>query len=138
MVFPGIIVVWGSVLVWALVGDNPWRWWVLAVATLLLVASSVLKYVVPGRRLSESGVPGSTLAVAGIAGVVGFFVVPVVGFFAGFVLGLLACELVRLRELSVAWPATRSALVAVGLSVAVELFAGLLIAGTWTTAVVAA
>jgi uncharacterized protein YqgC (DUF456 family) len=138
VVVPGIVIVWGSVLVWALLGENPYRWWVLGFATVLIAASTVLKYLVPGRRLAEAGVPGWTLAVAGVAGVVGFFVIPVVGFFVGFVLGLLASEMVRLRELSVAWPATKAALVAVGISVAVELFAGLMIAAGWTAALISA
>jgi uncharacterized protein YqgC (DUF456 family) len=136
VVVPGLLVVWGAVLVWALLEDNPWRWVVLGVATVLLAASTVLKYLLPSRRLSESGVPGWSIAVAGLAGVVGFFVVPVVGFFLGFVLGLLGVELVRLQDWSAAWPATRKALGAVGLSVAIELFAGLLIAATWLAAVV--
>ncbi len=138
VVLPGIVLVWGSVLVWSLVGDNPYRWWVLGVASLLLVVSLVLKYLVPGRRLNEAGVPGWALLAAAVGGVVGFFVIPVVGFFVGFVAGLLAAELTRLRDLSAAWPATKQALGAVGISVAIELFAGLLIAAGWLTAVVAA
>lgn len=138
VVLPGIVIVWGSVLLWSLLGDNPYRWWVLAAATVLLVGSTALKYLVPGRRLSEAGVPGWTLVVAGVSAIVGFVVIPVVGFIIGFVLGLLAAEMLRLRDLSVAWPATKAALTAVGISVAVELFAGLLIAGAWVAAVVAA
>jgi uncharacterized protein YqgC (DUF456 family) len=138
VVLPGILIVWGSLLVWSLLADNPYRWVVLVVATALLGASIVLKYLIPGRRLSESGVPGWTLLVAGVAGIVGFFVIPVVGFFLGFVLGLLASETVRLKQMSAAWPATKNALVAVGISVAVELFAGLLMTATWLVAVLAA
>ena len=138
VVLPGMLIGWGSVLAWALVGDNPYRWWVLGFASVLFVASLVLKYLVPGRRLNEAGVPGWALLAAGAGGVVGFFVIPVVGFFVGFVAGLLAAELTRLRDLSAAWPATKQALAAVGLSVAIELFAGLLIAAGWVTAVVAA
>jgi uncharacterized protein YqgC (DUF456 family) len=138
VVLPGILVVWGAVLAWALLDDNPWRWAVLALATALLAAATVLKYLLPGRHLSESGVPGWSIAVAGAAGVVGFFVIPVVGFFVGFVLGLLGVEIARLKDVSVAWPATRTALVAVGLSVAIELFAGLLMGATWLTAVLLA
>lgn len=137
VVLPGILIVWASVLVWALVGENPYRWWVLGAATVIVAASTVLKYLVPGRRLTEAGVPGWTLALAGLGGVVGFFLIPVVGFFVGFVLGLLGAELVRLKDLAVAWPATKTALVAVGISVAVELFSGLVIAAVWVAAVVA-
>lgn len=138
VVVPGIIIVWASVLAWALLGENPYRWWVLAFATIALLASTVLKYLVPGRRLSDAGVPGWTLAVAGVVGIVGFFVIPVVGFFVGFVVGLLGAELARLKDLSVAWPATKSALGAVGLSVAIELFAGMLIATGWVAALIVA
>ncbi len=138
VVLPGILIVWGSLLAWSLLDDNPYRWAVLGVSTALLVASTVLKYLVPGRRLSESGVPGWSLLAAGIAGIVGFFLIPVVGFFLGFVLGLLGSEILRLKDLSVAWPATKSALAAVGISVAVELFAGLLMAAAWLAAVLAA
>jgi uncharacterized protein YqgC (DUF456 family) len=135
VVFPGILVVWGAVLVWAVLDDNPWRWLVLGVATVLLAASTLLKYLLPGRHLSQAGVPGWSIAVAAGAALVGFFLVPVVGFFVGFVGGLLAVELARLKDWSVAWSATRTALTAVGLSVAIELFAGLLIGAAWLTAV---
>ena len=137
VVLPGMLIVWGSVLAWALIGDNPYRWWVLGVASLLFVASLVLKYLIPGRRLNEAGVPGWALLAAAVGGVIGFFVIPVVGFFVGFVAGLLAAEMTRLRDLSAAWPATKQALGAVGISVAIELFAGLLIAAGWATAVIA-
>jgi uncharacterized protein YqgC (DUF456 family) len=137
VVFPGILVVWGAVLVWALLTDDSWRWVVLGAATAILVASTVLKYLLPGRHLSESGVPGWSIAASAVAGIVGFFVIPVVGFFVGFVGGLLVVELLRLKDWSVAWPATLKALTAVGFSVAIELFAGLLIAAAWGAAVLA-
>jgi uncharacterized protein len=138
IVFPGIVLVWGAVGVWALLDDSPARWYLFAVATVIFVASMLLKYLVPGRRLAEAGTPAWTIAASAVAGIVGFFLIPVVGFFVGFVGGLLVIELVRLKDWSVAWPATRRALVAVGLSVAVELFAGLLIAVGWTATVVLA
>lgn len=137
VVVPGMLVVWGSVLVWALLGENPYRWWVLGFASVLFLASLVLKYLVPGRRLNEAGVPGWTLLVAGIGGIVGFFTIPIVGFFVGFIGALLLAELIRLKDLSAAWPATKQALGAVGISVAIELLAGLLIAASWLAAVVA-
>jgi uncharacterized protein YqgC (DUF456 family) len=43
VVFPGILVVWGAVLVWSLLSDDSWRWAVLAVATTVLAARTVLK-----------------------------------------------------------------------------------------------
>nr|WP_284290737.1 DUF456 family protein [Angustibacter aerolatus] len=52
----------------------------------------MVKYVLPGRRLKDAGVPWWT-TLAGVAlGVVGFFVVPVVGLLLGFVLGVYLAE----------------------------------------------
>ena len=94
-----------------------------------------MKYAVPGRGLRTAGVPSRTLVAGGLLGVVGFFVVPVVGLFLGFVLGVYLSELQRVGA-ERAWPSTRAALRAVGLSMLIELAAGMLAAVTWLAAAV--
>ena len=131
---PGLALVWGGVLLWALGRHDAVAWVTLAVATVLLVAGTVAKYVLPGRRLRGAGVPNSSLLAGGVLGVVGFFVVPVVGVVIGFVLGVYVAE--RLRSGAGAGASTRRALAAVGWSMAIELLAGLLIAGAWVAALV--
>jgi uncharacterized protein len=137
-VVPGLLLSWGAVLVWALVERTAAAWTVLAVATVLLAASQVVKYLVPGRRLRSAGVPWGTLATGGVLAVVGFFLIPVVGAPIGFVGGIYGAERVRLRSHAAAWPSTVRSLQAVGLSVLIELTAGLLIAGAWLAAVLLA
>jgi uncharacterized protein len=66
---------------------------------------------------------------------VGFFVVPVVGLPLGFVLGIFLAERMRLGSSALARPSTAHALRAAGWSVLIELGTGLLMAGTWLTAV---
>ena len=68
-------------------------------------------------------------------GIVGFFVIPVVGLLIGFVLGVYLAELRRVGS-AAAWPATVHALKAVGLSIVIELVASLLAATTWALGVV--
>ncbi len=68
----------------------------LGIAVAVVALGSVAKYLLPGRQLRDSGVPGRTIVAGGVLGIVGFFVVPVVGLFVGFVLGIYAAELVRL------------------------------------------
>jgi uncharacterized protein YqgC (DUF456 family) len=131
---PGLALVWGGVLFWAVLRHDTLGWGTLAVATALLAAGTIAKYLLPGRRLREAGVPWSTLFLGGVVGVVGFFVIPVVGAVLGFVLGVYLAERVRVGG-PAAWPATRRALGAVGWSVAIELTAGLLIVATWAGAV---
>jgi uncharacterized protein YqgC (DUF456 family) len=137
-VIPGLLLSWGAVLVWALVERTAAAWTVLAVSSLLLATSQVVKYLILGRRLRSAGVPWGSVAAGGVLGVVGFFVIPVVGVVVGFVGGIYGAERLRLRTHAAAWPSTVRALQAVGLSVLIELVAGLLIATAWLAAVLLA
>src|SRR4249920_2921461 len=126
-VLPGLVLSWGAVLVWALAERTPAAWAVLTVSSLLLLASQVLKYVVPGRRMRQAGVPWHTMAAGGVLGIVGLVI--------GFVLGVYLAERTRLRSHREAWQSTVQALKAVGVSILIELGAGLLIAAAWLGAV---
>jgi uncharacterized protein YqgC (DUF456 family) len=134
-VLPGSVLVLAAILVWATEVSSPTGWAVLGVATLLLGLGAVVKYAVPGRHLQMQGIPRGTLVAGGLLGAVGFFVVPVVGLVLGFVLGVYVAEVQRVGR-GPAWPSTRAALRAVGLSVLIELAAGLLAALTWVAGVV--
>ncbi len=134
-VLPGSLLVLGAVLLWAWDVGTGTAWAVFAVATTFLAIGGVVKYLVPGRRLRGAGIPGSTLALGAVLGVVGFFVVPVLGLLVGFVLGIYLAELRRVGR-DAAWPATRQALQAVGLSVLIELVASMCAATTWAFGVV--
>jgi hypothetical protein len=134
-ILPGTLIVGGAILVWASETGGTTAWVVFAVATALLVLGAIVKYLLPGRRLKDAGIPMTTqLAGAGL-GVVGFFVVPVVGIFLGFVLGVLLAEWLRLGPAR-AWPSTKHALKAAGLSILIELVFGVLAALTWVVGVV--
>ncbi|WP_218601581.1 DUF456 domain-containing protein [Pseudonocardia abyssalis] len=130
-VLPGLILVLAGIAVWAVPRNDVVGWSVLGLAIAIVVAGSVAKYLVPGRRLRDSGVPGRTIVAGGVLGVVGFFVIPVVGLLVGFVLGVYVAERVRLEGHGLAWPSTRGALAAVGWSIVIELLTGLLATGVW-------
>jgi uncharacterized protein YqgC (DUF456 family) len=135
-VLPGAFLVLGAIAVWAFTETSATGWSVLAVAIVAIGVSQVVKYVVPGRRLRQAGIPNTSMVVGGLVGIVGFFVVPVVGLFLGFPLGVYVAELQRLGRHQLAWPSMRHALGAVGLSILIELAGTLLAAGAWLTAVV--
>jgi uncharacterized protein YqgC (DUF456 family) len=136
-VLPGPVLVIAGIGLWAVPRNDAVGWTVLAVAVALVAAGSVLKYLLPGRRMRDAGVPGRTLVLGGVLGVVGFFVVPVVGLLLGFVLGVYLAELGRLGRAR-AWPSARHALTAAGWSVLIELAACLLAAAVWVGALVLA
>jgi hypothetical protein len=54
----------------------------------------------------------------------------------GFLAGVLLAELVRLRALRPAWDATWTTTKGIGVSIAVELAAVIVMAGLWATALV--
>jgi hypothetical protein len=137
-VLPGLLLCWLGVLLWALLGDaGAVRWLVLGLATLVALIGTVVKYLWPGKRLKGTGVPTSSLVAAGVLGLVGFFVIPIVGLVLGFVLGMWLAERLRLGP-GQAWPSTRGALGAVGLSLLVEFAAALGVAVVWVFGLLAA
>jgi uncharacterized protein len=135
-VLPGLILVVAGIAVWAVPRGDAVAWTVLGVAVAIVVIGSVAKYLLPGKRLRESGVPGRTIAAGAVLGIVGFFVIPIVGLFLGFVLGVYLAELARLGGNGAAWPSTREALAAVGWSIIIEMATGLLAAAVWIGALV--
>ena len=136
-VLPGLLLCWAGVLLWALLGDGGnLRWVVLGVATVIAVGGTLVKYLWPGKRLKGTGVPTSSMLAGGVLGLIGFFVVPVVGLLLGFVLGLWLAERIRLGPAQ-AWTSTKSALGAVGLAMLVEFAAALAIAVVWIFALLA-
>jgi uncharacterized protein len=134
-VVPGALLILGAVLVWAAETGGAVAWVTFAVGALAVAGASVGKYLLAGRHLKGAGVRNSTLAWGGVLGVVGFFVVPVVGLPLGFVLGVYLAERVRRREHRAAWTATVAALKATGITMLVELAGALVAAGAWAGAV---
>jgi len=130
-ILPGVILVFGAILVWAIMTGGATAWTVFAIATVLLVISGVVKYAWPGRKMKDAGVANRALFLGAVLGMVGFFVIPVVGLFVGFVLGVYLSELQRFSDTKQAWTATTHALEGVGLSIVIELLGALLATGVW-------
>ncbi|RHA43073.1 DUF456 domain-containing protein [Cellulomonas rhizosphaerae] len=134
-VLPGAFLVLGAVLLWGVVVGGATGWTVVAVAVLATAAAAVVKYLLAGRHLARGGVPPSAVIWGGVAGVVGFFVIPVVGLFVGFLAGTYGAEWVRLREPRGAWRATVVALQATGITIVVELAGALVATAAWLVGV---
>ena len=133
---PGTLLVWAAIAVWAYVEHSTVSWVVLGVATAVLGAGILVKYLWPARRMRAADVNGRTLAAGAVLGVIGFFVVPVAGLVLGFVLGVFLAELAQRRDRRRAWASTVHAVKGVALSVGVELIAALLATAVWVVGVV--
>ncbi|MBJ7904181.1 DUF456 domain-containing protein [Streptomyces sp. NPDC003656] len=132
---PGSWLVWAGVLWWALTSTGAVAWAVLVGATVVLLLSQVVRWVLPPRRLRESGATPRMAVYAGVGGVLGFVLLPVVGAVPGFMGGIYLGERLRLGRHGEAMAALRTAMRSGGSSVLAEFFACLLIAGAWLGAV---
>lgn len=132
---PGTVLAVAALVVWAALTGGAAAWYAIAISLLIIGLGQVLKYLVPGRSMSAAGIPGRSIIIGGLAAIVGFFVIPVVGVLVGFVAGVYAAEHLRLGTWKAARSSTVVALRATGLSILIELAAVLLAGSVWATAV---
>jgi len=137
-VLPGLMLIMGAAIVWAVWGgDGTLGWGVAVVIVGLGAAAGIATYIVPARRASAAGAPGWVLVVGAAGVIAGFIIVPVVGALIGGPIAIFAAELVRLRGFGEAWRSTGEALIGVGIGIAIQLAAGVAMVGMWVVVVLA-
>jgi hypothetical protein len=136
-VFPGLILVAGAGIFWAMQRGSMAAWAVVVVMAMIGAAGIVVSTVLPARRATASGAPTWIVVAGGMGVVIGFFAVPVVGALIGFPAGVLIAELTRHRQLGPAWRATLEALKGVALGIVIQLAAGVAMIGLWLAGVFA-
>ena len=135
---PGLALVWAAgVGSWWLTGLGTAGWVAVVVLTLLLAGGSVAKIALPTRAGRARQVARGSLAVGLTSGVVGFVVVPVVGFVLGGLLGVFGAEVRRTGDRDAAAENTMAMLKGFGLGVLIESAAALAMIAVWVGTVVA-
>lgn len=132
---PGSVLVFAAIAVWACYERTTVAWVALGLVGAILAAALLVKYLWPARRMRTADVGTRSLLAGGALGIVGFFVVPVVGLILGFVLGVYLAELALRRDQRRAWASTVHAIKGVALSVGVELTGALAATMVWVVAV---
>lgn len=128
---PGVLLVYAAILVWAVLVHTVASWVTLGVVTVVLAATTAVKYLWPMRRMRRAEVATSTMLAGAVLGIVGFFVIPVLGLVLGFVLGVYLAELLHYRDQRRAWASTVQAVKGAALSVGVELTGALVATAMW-------
>jgi hypothetical protein len=136
-ILPGALLVAVAVIVWAALTGGTTAWLVAIGAVLIIIAGQLLKYLIPGKQMKASGVPNWVLLVGAGVGIVGFFIVPIVGLILGFILGVFLAEAIRLKTFKDAWPTTWQAMKSAGWSVLIEFGSAMLAAAIWVGGLVA-
>ena len=120
-VLPGSLTVAAALLVWAIWGGSPWGWIAFGVGLTLLAVGGSASWFLTGRTLARREIPQWPIIVGVVAGVVGLFLLPGLGFVIGFVLGVVASEFARVRDVRQAVATSWHMVKAVGLGMLVEL-----------------
>ena len=87
-VLPGLLLTLLGVLIWAIDMPGTTPWVIFGLCCVWFAAGLAGQYLIPGKRLKADGVRTGSLVIAALCGIAGMFLIPVVGFFVGFVLGL--------------------------------------------------
>ncbi|MGA4668366.1 DUF456 domain-containing protein [Propionibacteriaceae bacterium Y1923] len=125
-VLPGSITILAGLLVWGIWGGSTQAVVFAIIGGALVLAGMTASAVLTKRNLDKKQIPQWPVIVALIGGVVGSFVLPGFGLLVGFVVTLLVCELVRVRDLKQGLSTSWTALKSVGLGMLIELALALL------------
>ncbi len=129
---PGLTLIWAAAIGYGLVSGFETTGTVAMILISAVFALGLwLSVRIPQKRTADAGVPlRGQLFALGLA-VLGFFVVPVVGAFLGFVLGIYLSERVRRGESGVAWKATKVSIGAMIRASAAQFGVGAVMIALW-------
>ena len=129
---PGLGLAWAAGLLYGLSeGFEGVGVGAFAVMTILAAVGILAGFVVPARVAGAAGAARSSILFGAGLGVVGFFVIPVVGLAIGGVLGVYAGEHLRTRDGSVAWRSTWATIKGFGVATLLQFAAALAMSATW-------
>lgn len=122
-ILPGSLVVIIGLLVWAVLLGTPVVWAAAAVGIVLTLIGWSASTVLTGRVLHRERIPRGPILIALGAALVGLVVLPPLGLFLGFALGLFGAEYFRRgKDWRAAGSASLQALRAVGIGLLMEFF----------------
>jgi len=132
-VLPGLLLIWAAALFYGLmVGFGTLGWAVLGLLSVLVLAGIVKGVVIPRRAAAASGASGWAQLGAVVGGVIGFFVIPVLGLILGALAGLLAVEYLLKGDWNEALVAVRGTARGFGISVVIDLILGMIMIVAWS------
>ena len=130
-VLPGSPVAFIVLIAWGWVLGSAAAWTVAIIGAILCALGFSATALLTGRKLRQQRIPKRSMVVAVLAGVVGMFVIPVLGLFIGFAGGLFVSEYVRRDDFNEALKASGEALKATGLGMLVEFVLVALSSSIW-------
>ncbi len=132
-ILPGLVLIWvagwayGALTHFGIAG-----WIIMILMTILMIVGYVGSLLLPQVGGVARGASLAGIALSLILGIIGFFVIPVIGLPIGATLGIYIVEYIREEgDKKKAWDTTKGVLLGFGVGVAVELGSGFLMMGLW-------
>lgn len=134
---PGLPIIWGAALLYGiLTGFGGVGLAAMIAITLLVLVGMAASIVLPERAGAAAGVSRRTRLLAGLLGLVGFFVIPVIGFVIGACLGVLLVQYQETEDWQNAVTTTIAVLKGFGIGLIAELGAGVTMVLVWVAWVI--
>jgi uncharacterized protein len=135
-IFPGIVVIWLSALIYAIItaiagNMGGWDWFLFALITILMVIGSFIDNIIIAKKLRETGTPWKSIGIGYAAGLVSsLFLTP----FAALLitpLALYGAEYLRLRDRRLAFDSAKGWLIGFGWTFVVLVAIGSSMIALW-------
>lgn len=131
-VLPGILLMWGGVVAYGFfVGFGAIGIGAIIIVTLLSGVAVALGFILPKRLADDSGASGKSQIAAVVGGIVGFFVIPVVGIIVGALVGIAVAEYLDKEDWALARKSTIAVAKGFGISALLQIAVGFAILITW-------
>jgi uncharacterized protein YqgC (DUF456 family) len=131
-VYPGLNIIWIAALIYAIVDGFTWPAWLyFSFITLFMIVGNLADNYFINIRARKTGASWLAIGVGYIAGIVGTFIIPLLGGLLFSILGVLVVELIRKKDWKIAWVTTREMALGFGWAVVVRIGIGAIMIGIW-------
>lgn len=129
---PGIELIWLAALAYGFAaGWTTWGIVLFVVITIILIIGEFVIWWLGNTTARHTGASWQAIALSILLGLIGMFVIPVVGALIGAMLGVFLVEYYRRRDWKEAWKATTGVLWGAGLSFGAQVVIALVMMGLW-------
>lgn len=131
-VYPGLNIIWIAALVYAIIKGFGWPAWLyFAIITMLMLIGNLADNYFINARARKTGASWWAIGVGYVLGIVGTFIIPLLGGLIFSILGVLVVELIRKKDWRIAWVTTREMALGFGWAVVVRIGIGAIMIAFW-------
>jgi len=131
-IFPGLVVIWIGGLAYGIItGFEFPAWLIFSILTVIMITGSLLDNVVMGKQAHKQGASWLSIILAILFGIVGTFIIPIIGGFLGAILALFIAEWIRRKNWRDAINATSGLAVGCGWAIVLRFGLGIVMIVLW-------